>query len=793
MDATTGRRVVNKTDRSAANVVQSNATDSYLGQGGKKYSLENNQLTVPDLSPNPIGSFSDDADKFGSIVFLTASGRRSGNITFNSDSKTFSVYNHDTSTSIGPSDGINITDLEVAKKYFISTITHKDSPNGGPLSNLFLSRSVDSMVDSIASSFSLDTPDSDFDNASKLAKDVNNSRLAYLGSPTDANKDVYKKALKDLIDLQYSVNPSSAKTTKFTDSRLSARDVAEINLHIQKQVKDAPDTPTVESVDAEYVKLAGRATDFDTKFSTHPTVRELSKDGTYQSLFDQIDSQQRARANEYVARGYDLSVASVLAKTRIIELYNKKLSDGNQVAIEFKSSTDNAVILYLDKDFNPVASPEDVVRLRSALALVNRSGLATKIPSKFTLINSNSRAPGITNAGPDAQAYSSAGRGVFLLVDRMNNSVGDISGKPGWFSTDTKDIDAVFNHIVAHETGHIIQYSEWGSNTPENNGLEALETDFNSRGMSTDDAPSEYAKDSFAEYFAETYARYLLTGEASDAFKELLSDKGLLRRDPSKWESSLTEQELELYGIYQKFENYSGVPTSDPNLSSMQRQALIAKRNQINTYEMISLFGNISDGASWISKDEIDPNRVLFFRGTSPTGQLDTRKMQENFVNESEPWVGTGVFGNGWYTSTAWSEATTYSSVGSSINSMNDAISHPEFWLIQAKPSAKIVSANDVDFQNKITSFRRRFLDFTIKTFMERDGDQPDEARAKAQAIYDRSPLAGDIDQTEYAVMFGYDGIALEKPIATDPASQLRTKMVIMNRSAFNIVDKRVN
>jgi hypothetical protein len=208
---------------------------------------------------------------------------------------------------------------------------------------------------------------------------------------------------------------------------------------------------------------------------------------------------------------------------------------------------------------------------------------------------------------------------------------------------------------------------------------------------------------------------------------------------------------------------------------------------------MISLFGNISDGATWISPGEIDPNAVLFFRGTKPNGQLDTRKMQENFVNESEPWVGDGVYGHGWYTSTAFGEAKDYSSVKYSINSMNDAVSHPEFWLLQAKPGAKIVTKNDVDFNSKRAGFKSKFLNFMTKTFMERDGDGPDEARAKAQAVFDRSPLSGDINDSEYAGMFGYDGIALENPIATDPANQSRTKMVIMNRSAFNIVDKRVN
>jgi hypothetical protein len=64
------------------------------------------------------------------------------------------------------------------------------------------------------------------------------------------------------------------------------------------------------------------------------------------------------------------------------------------------------------------------------------------------------------------------------------------------------------------------------------------------------------------------------------------------------------------------------------------------------------------------------------------------------------------------------------------------------------------------------------------------------EAKSKARALWDSSPLnlMGD---TEYSVVLGYDGITLEQEISPDPTTQRRTKVVIMNRSAFNIVDKR--
>ncbi len=762
-----------------------------MGQGGKKYTLENDQLTIPDISPNPIGSFSDDKNEPGSVVFTTASGRPSGNLRYDSISKSYSIYNNDTGVSIEAKDGLVITDLEVAKKYFISTITHKNSSNGGPNYDLFSSKSIDETAGSIVASLSVDTTTEDFNRTSDVIKNVKNSRLAYLGNPTAENKEAYKKAAKALIDLQYEIDPSSAKRLKFTDYRLPARDVAELNLHIQKQVKEAPNTPLTQSVDQEYdVVLSKIKNGFDKKVITDPTVRELSKDGKYESLSDQMERNYHSLKYNFIEAGYDPVVASTLAKSKTIDLYTKRLSDGNRISLEFKSDMNDVVVLYFDKDFNPVASDKDVIRLRNALTQVRRSGLATKDATKFTLAGENSKAPGMSQIGDDDQAFSFPGGGVTLLVDRINKSIDEISGKPNWFSTDTNDVDSVFNHIVAHESGHILQYSEWGNQASGDSGVDALEADFKAKGLSTSDTVSDYGKQSFAEYFAESYAKYLLTGEASDLFKELLADKGLLRRDPSKWESSLSDEELEVYEVFKKVENYPGLPHTNPNLSDAEKASIARKRNAVVTYEVVSLFGNISEGATWISKDEIDPSVPLLFRGVKPEGGKGSIDMQEDFVNDPEPWVGNGIFGNGWYTSTSWAEAGSYSSKGYDISSRDDAVNEPEMWTLQPKPTAKIANNTDKEFRNKRYSFYDKFIDLAVKTLMERDGYSLSEAKSKARALWDSSPLnlMGD---TEYSVVLGYDGITLEQEISPDPTTQRRTKVVIMNRSAFNIVDKR--
>lgn len=768
------------------------ADDSYLGTPGSDYTLsDDGQLTVASISPNPIGTFTDDRNDPGSLVFTTVSGRPSGYIKYDASTNRYRVQNNDTGVTLD----IDIENLDVAKKYFISTITKKDQP-GGPASDIYTTPSLADMRKVILDGFpagQLDDSEyrSKVEEVSDRLKAVSDARLKYLGSPSASSKDDYKKAAKDLIDTMYSIDPSKAKKFKFVDSRLSNRDVAEVNLHIQKKIKDAPDTEDSASILSSYNALEKKiSSEFDQKIANNPTVRELLKDGKYESLSDQMDKNTNGLKNEYVSAGFAPEIAEILAKSRSLDKYSKKLSDGNRISLEFKSDMNNVVVLYFDKDLQPVATPEDVVRLRNSMTLVRRSGLNIKGETKFTLVGENSKAPGMSQVGPGDQAFSFPGGGVTLLVDRLNRDAAGISSKKGWFSTDTSDIDKLFNHIVAHETAHTVQYSLWGSDSSDDNGLAALQADFEARGLSTDDSVSSYGNDSFAEYFAEAYARYLLTGEASDEFKEMLEDKGLLRRDPTKWESSLTDAELESYEIFQKLENYPGTPSKNPNISSAQLAAIQAKRHMVDTYEIISLFGNISDGASWTTVDQLDPNAIILSRGVTPRGGLSPIQMQEAFVSDPEPWVGHGIYGHGWYFSTSWSEAAGYSNVGHNISSLDDAKVTKDFWTLQAKPEAKIAYAGDPAFSNKMNSFRRNFMDFAQKAYMERDGLSSSEAANKARTLWDMSPL-DSMAQSEYAVLFGYDAVALENPIASNPADQLGTKVVVMNRSAFLLVDKR--
>jgi hypothetical protein len=109
--------------------------------------------------------------------------------------------------------------------------------------------------------------------------------------------------------------------------------------------------------------------------------------------------------------------------------------------------------------------------------------------------------------------YASAGQ-VHIIMDRIR-TFGDM--EDGHFSVDTnKEPKALLRHVIYHEIGHHFQGINMSTNTAHE--------DYDHR-----EHVSKYGKESPAEHFAESFAKYMETGQASSKFMQFLRGRGLLK------------------------------------------------------------------------------------------------------------------------------------------------------------------------------------------------------------------------------------------------------------------------
>lgn len=107
-------------------------------------------------------------------------------------------------------------------------------------------------------------------------------------------------------------------------------------------------------------------------------------------------------------------------------------------------------------------------------------------------------------------------------------------------------MESLYKYTVAHELGHIMAFSIWDHNEINSNsnksgpptwrfrsGLAEMQKEINP--LKQLEPISEYGKESTDEYWAEAYAKWIVDNEASDSFKKILDDYGLVRGKARRW------------------------------------------------------------------------------------------------------------------------------------------------------------------------------------------------------------------------------------------------------------------
>lgn len=185
---------------------------------------------------------------------------------------------------------------------------------------------------------------------------------------------------------------------------------------------------------------------------------------------------------------------------------------------------------------NTTASNENLkTAAESFSAIADRVG-TDKLPLTISFTSPSNITPiGIDSSRSDELGWAVPSAGGHVIVSRHIGKA-----KPGrtydpktsYNSVVAQTDEEYIKHTIIHELGHVVMYKHWGNDTVGNRGEKELKAAYTNLGIqitSGEDRVSGYGAGDIMEHFAEAYARYIMTGDASPKFLELLRSKGLLK------------------------------------------------------------------------------------------------------------------------------------------------------------------------------------------------------------------------------------------------------------------------
>jgi hypothetical protein len=150
------------------------------------------------------------------------------------------------------------------------------------------------------------------------------------------------------------------------------------------------------------------------------------------------------------------------------------------------------------------------------------TALSSILPSLGRAEKTESRTLGFAFKLGDAHVIPSRNRKGRLQT-------GEYSPDASWHANPYSTYEEKLEQTIIHEYGHVMMYKYWSDNDNNlDNGAIALKRDYDTYGV-TGQVVSQYGKESVSEHFAEAFARYILTGDATPEFLNLLGSKGLLK------------------------------------------------------------------------------------------------------------------------------------------------------------------------------------------------------------------------------------------------------------------------
>lgn len=181
-----------------------------------------------------------------------------------------------------------------------------------------------------------------------------------------------------------------------------------------------------------------------------------------------------------------------------------------------------------------VGSDQDIQSAATAFQKIRDKVGSDKQPVIVSLVSPSSFLPSQRDASTESNTLGFAfpGAGAHILPSRLK-AHWDKAGasepytEDSWHSVEYKTYEDKVIQTTVHEIGHVLMYKYWGNDSFDN-GATALTRDYKAFGVFGQKV-SRYGTKNVAEHFAEAYARYILTGDATPEFMDLLRSKGLLK------------------------------------------------------------------------------------------------------------------------------------------------------------------------------------------------------------------------------------------------------------------------
>jgi hypothetical protein len=397
----------------------------------------------------------------------------------------------------------------------------------------------------------------------------------------------------------------------------------------------------------------------------------LGGDWTTKGAIEIADELEAQFTQEFERQGAHAGEASFKAKRKVIQTLNDMSTDPKKAFVLLTSKEGNASIkLYMDgvsSKMTPVIDPSELVLIRDGIT-ASRANKFNKEPITVNVM-SNQTVGGVPNAiaselgdGDLAFTYF-GGNGVYIYPEKVKKLLKD-GVDADWFSTETLDAKDLYNHLIVHETAHLQMYRLWGSDT--NTGTKALEQDFATFKVRKD-GTSTYGNESVAESFAEQYAKYLITGNASPEFLDLLSSKGLTKAQINKkWRSAFSNLPDTFFkfvdGVFEDDQNNVTPEFNGPEADQYNRFGKYGAARIHKLGRILGFSSNKPEAVASVKKDE-----QVVYRGLREANGKSSRQLHGEFVNNDMPYVTYGVYGDGYYSSKLENEAIEYSDSGRAV------------------------------------------------------------------------------------------------------------------------------
>lgn len=379
------------------------------------------------------------------------------------------------------------------------------------------------------------------------------------GDDSDVTRNEYKKDLSRLIQAQKDAtrrNGIRFKTPNYRpDGILSDREVAEL-LQPYRQYENSDENYRLSGVSVDDTtsflerQLERSVPELDESFVANlPGKWKLTSPYAYigkMKYHSNLASDAVVETVPLTAGGWsvpedqaELFKKAAYARLLILKTPKAKVSAYREVV----DDRGNTIRIYRNPKStntrNIAASEQDIKVAAESFALIKDRIGSDKKPVTVSFIASSSIIPGRSKSkSGKSLGFAFAGGGAHVYADRNKNRVGtevlptdEYNPQSSWHSYVPKDDDEYLMHTIIHEIGHVHMYKYWGQDNVLDDGRQALENDYKKFGIDRlrANAISRYGRESNVEHFAEAYARYIMTGDATTEFLDLLRSKGLLK------------------------------------------------------------------------------------------------------------------------------------------------------------------------------------------------------------------------------------------------------------------------